>query len=52
MCRSKSVASPSLPLFIFAGCSLIGAGVSFLLRETKGQPLNEDVQENKAKANK
>ncbi|XP_035713355.1 solute carrier family 22 member 21 isoform X2 [Folsomia candida] len=44
--------SPSLPLFIFAGCSLIGAGVSFLLRETKGQPLNEDVQENKAKANK
>jgi hypothetical protein len=35
---------PSVPLFIFAVCSMIGAATSFLLKETKGTPLKEGVR--------
>lgn len=34
---------PSVPLFAFAACSLLGASISFLLKETKGQPMIEEI---------
>jgi len=41
---------PSAPLFIFAVCSLIGASMSFLIRETKGMTLQEGVNNGSSKS--
>lgn len=35
---------PSLPFFIFAGISVLGSLVVFLMKETTGNPLSDEVE--------